>query len=279
MNDLRFKMEGKIFDDGIPLPIALSSLHDIQAIFDKTYLVINGSRRITKRDRELFHLKTFAIKQGSLETDLSIFLDSAQIVLPVVSAFGVSDIWTLTKESWEFLKTIYEFSASGEKPTYSANDNGTINVHNGDVVHVYNAPVYQIAQLSVNNWRSLNHKLKPGEIDSYILGNQKRPEISLTATNKNIFDNPTKVDKASIQIVCDIFDFNKRQNSGKLCVKDNESIPDGDYSFTVIGSQDYIEYISSMAKSETTVTVLKEVSINPLGDSTILKLHIVEINS
>ena len=204
MNDLRFKMEGKVFDDGIPLPIALASLQDIQAIFDKTYLVVNGSKRITKRDREFFHLKTFAIKQGSLETDLSIFLDTAQFVLPVVSAFGVSDIWTLTKESWEFLKIIYEFSSGGEKPTYSANDNGTINVHNGDITHVYNAPVYQIAQLSVNNWRSLNHKLKTGQIDSYILGNQEHPEISLAAENKNIFDNPTKVDKESNQIVCDI---------------------------------------------------------------------------
>ncbi len=279
MNDLKVKMEGKVFDDGIPLPVALASLQDIQASFDKTYLVVNGSKRITKKDRELFHLKTFAIKQGSLETDLSIFLDSAQFVLPVVSSFGVNDIWTLTKESWEFLKIIYEFSSGGEKPTYSANDNGTINVHNGDITHVYNAPVYQIAQLSVNNWRSLNHKLKTGQIESYILGSQKQPEISLVAENKNIFDNPTKVDKESIQIVCDIFDFNKRKNAGKLSVIDNEFIPDGDYNFTVIGSQDYIEYISSMAKSETTVTVLKEVSINPLGDSTIVRLHIVEINS
>lgn len=279
MNDLRFKMEGQIFDEGIPLPIALASLQDIQAIFDKTYLVVNGSKRITKKDRELFHLKTFAIKQGSLETDLSIFLDTAQFVLPVVSAFGVNDIWTLTKESWEFLKIIYEFSSSGDKPTYSANDNGTINVHNGDITHIYNAPVYQIAQLSVNNWRSLNHKLKKGQIDSYILGNQQYPEISLAAENKNIFDNPTKVDKESIQIVCDIFDFNKRQNSGKLSINDSGAIPEGDYNFTVIGSQDYIEYISSMAKSETTVTVFKEVSINPLGDSTIVRLHIVEINS
>ena len=66
MNDLRFKMEGKLFDEGIPLPIALSSLQDIQSIFDKTYLVISGGKRITRKDREQFYLKTYSIKQGSL---------------------------------------------------------------------------------------------------------------------------------------------------------------------------------------------------------------------
>ena len=279
MSDLRFKMKGSLFDEGIPLPIALSSLQDIQAIFDKTYLVISGGKRITRKNREQFYLKTFAIKQGSLETDLSIFLDASQFVLPLIATYSVAEIWNFTKESWEFLKLIYDYSSKGEKPTYSANNNSTINVHNGDNIHVYNAPVYQIAQLSVGHWRSLNHKLKTGQIDNYTLGNPQNPEIDLSSTNKYIFDNPTNIDKNNLQIVCDIFDFNKRQNSGKLSIKDGNSLPDGDYLFSVIGSQDYIDYISSMAQSETTVTVLKEVSINPLGDSKVVKLHIVEINS
>lgn len=256
MNDLRFKMEGKLFDEGIPLPIALSSLQDIQSIFDKTYLVVSGGKRITRKDREQFYLKTYSIKQGSLETDLSIFLDAAQFTLPLVSSYSIGDIWNFTKESWEFLKVIYELSGKGEKPTYTANDNSTINVHHGDITHIYNAPVYQIAQLSVGNWRSLNHKLNTGQIDNYVLGDSLRPEISLSSNNKHVFDNPTKIDKENIVISCDIFDFNKRQNSGKLSIKEDDLLPKGDYPFSVIGSQDCIDYIASMARSETSVTIL-----------------------
>ena len=57
----------------------------------------------------------------------------------------------------------------------------------------------------------------------------------------------------------------------------SSDISEGDYSFTVVGDQDRIEYISSMAKPEVTAIVLKEVSIDPLGESRIKRLHIIEV--
>lgn len=278
MRDFRFKMEGPAFNDGIPLPVALSSLQEVQAIFDKTYLVLNGTNKITARDREFFYLKTFSIKHGSLETDLKIIYEMAQYTLPAIAAYTPKDVWDLTQQGWDFLKFIYGLAAKGENPMYEAKDNATINVFHGNDVRVYNAPVIKIGELSVNHWRALNHKLKKGHINNYSMGNPKDPEIELSSEFKNIFDTPTHIDKVPVELTCDIFDFNKRSNAGRLTVTSGKEISEGDYSFTVVGDQDRIEYISSMAKPEITAIVLKEMLIDPLGETKIKRLHIVEVN-
>ena len=98
MSDFRFKMEGPAFEEGIPLPIALSSLHDVQSIFDKTYLVVTGGKKITKSDREKFYLNTYDIKHGSLETDLQVIYELAQYTLPLIAAYSSNDILDLTQQ-------------------------------------------------------------------------------------------------------------------------------------------------------------------------------------
>ena len=271
-------MEGPVFQDGIPLPIALASLQDVQSIFDKTYLVLTGGKKITKKDRDKFYLKTFDIKHGSLESDLQIIYEIAQYSFPLIAAYTPSDILSLTQQGWDFLKYIYSLALKGEKPMYEARDNATINVYNGDNIKVYNAEVVKIGKLSVHHWRSLNHKLKEGHINSYSMGTADSPEIILDSDLKKIFDNPSHIETTPVEVSCDIFDFNKRNNAGKLYVTDGDLIPEGDYSFSVIGSQDRIEYISSMARPEIKAIVLKEVSIDPLGDAEIIKLHIMEVH-
>jgi len=278
MSDFKFKMNGPAFDGGMPLPLALSALHEVQAIFDKTYLVLSGGKKITKKDREQFYLKTFNIHHGSLETDLQIIYDVAQFTLPSIAAYGAQDVWSLTQQSWEFLKYIYGLASKGEKPVYEARDDSTINVYNGDNMKVFNGPVYNIGKIAVNNWRALNHKLQEGKVENYSMGTESSPEIYLGSNDKGLFDIPTHIDKNPIEITCDIYDFNKRKNIGKLTVTEPCEVLEGDYAFTVVGDQDRIEYISSMAKPEIRALVLKELSIDPLGESRIKRLHIIEVN-
>lgn len=278
MSDFRFRMDGPIFDDGMPLPLALSSLQEVQAIFDKSYLVLAGGKKVTKKDRDQFYLKTFNIRHGSLESDLQIVYEVAQYTIPAIAAHAPKDIWDLTQQGWDFLKFIYGLAAKGERPMYEARDNGTINVFNGENVRVYNSSVVKVGESSVNHWRALNHKLKEGRVETYSMGSSANPEIELFSSEKTIFDNPTHVDKVPVDVSCDIYDFNKRNNVGKLTVTGNADIPEGDYAFTVVGDQDRIEYISSMAKPEVQAVVLKEVSIDPLGETRIKRLHIIEVH-
>jgi hypothetical protein len=224
----------------MPLHLALASLHDVQSIFDKTYLVLTGSKKISKRDRELFQLRTFDIKHGSLESDLQIILESSQYVIPVIASIRPSDIWEHTKQGFEFLRFVYGLAAKGQTPMYEARDNGTINVYNGDNIKVYNDPVVKIGKMAVPHWRSLNHKMKERKIDKYFVGSVEEAEIQLDHTARTIFDTPTHVEKEPTEIACDVYDFNKRSNAGKLSIDEGKPIPAGDYPFSVVGSQDKI---------------------------------------
>lgn len=278
MDEFRFKMEGPIFERGIPLHIALASLQDVQAIFDKTYLGLTGGKRVSKREREQFQLRTFDIKNGSLESDLHIYLEQAQYAFPVIASLQASDIWEYTKQAFQFLRHVYGSAQQGQSTMYEANDDGTVNVYNGDNLTVYNGPVITIGREAAPHWRSLNHKMKEGKVNGYNIGSADNPEISLTSNDRGIFDVPSHIDQASVKLTCDIYDFNKRENIGKLAVGDGEAIPVGDYRFQVLGSQDRVDYIASMARSAVNVTVLREVRIDPVGETTIVRLHVMEVN-
>lgn len=278
MEEFQFKMVGSAFDEGFPLHLALSSLQDVQAIFDKTYLGLTGKQRISKIDRQQFYLRTFEIKNGCLLTDLHIYLEQAQLIIPAIAPIVAPDIWNYTSQVFDFLKLVYGFARQGKEVRYQANDNGTVNVHTGDNVNVYNAPVIQIAPNAAPHWRSLNHKLKEGQIDSYSMGASSSPEIAIGASQREIFDIPTHIDQEPIVVVCDIYDFNKRENIGKLAVAANDNLPDGDYRFQVLGNQDQIDYIASMAQSSVKITVLREMRVDPVGKTNIVKLHVMGLN-
>lgn len=278
MTKVTFKMHGPAFDDGMPLHLALASLQDVQAIFDKTYLVLSGARRLSRHNRHAFHLRAYEIKRGSLEADLQLVVQTAQYTIPVLSAISPSDIWAYTKQGFDFLKLIYALASEGRRPRYQINDNGTMNVYNGDDVTVFNGPVYMIGERALPHWRALNHRMREGEVHSYSMGASVAPEISLQESQKEIFDRPSIVDKDAREIVCDIFDFNKRANVGKLSVGEaGENLDVGDYPFSVVGSQDRIDYIASMARPAVRATVLREVEVDPFGEPKIVRLHVLEV--
>ena len=80
--------------------------------------------------------------------------------------------------------------------------------------------------------------------------------------------------------MCEIYDFNKYKNVGKLSVKTkNQPVPIGEYSFTISGSQNNVDYIYSMLKPQVELICLIEMESNPFGDDKVHKLHITGVNS
>lgn len=277
MDEFKFKMTGPIFEEGIPLHIALSSMQDVQSIFDKSYLTLAGGKQLPRKVREDFFLRTFDIRHGSLESDLQIVLAGAQYAFPIIGAFTPSDIWDLTQRGWEFLRFVYEKVNQGQQPTYEAKDNGQIVVITGDGNTVFMRDAVTAGTAAVPHWRSLNHKLQSGQIEGYSMGSAVDPQIFLGSNSRTLFDNPSKVDQEQIAMTCDIYDFNKRDKVGKLTVIDGD-IPHADYAFEVVGDQDRLNYISSMVRQEVHVTALREVVLNPLGEQVVKKLHIIGID-
>ncbi|MFA6011530.1 MAG: fructose 1,6-bisphosphatase [Desulfobacteraceae bacterium] len=277
-----YKIDGPALKDGIPIHIAASALDNFQSIVDKTFLVSIGAKRLSAKDRERFQLKASKFSQGSLTTVFDIMLSGVQLILPFAGSLGPQNIWDYTKDTFAFLKLVCSSVQNEERPTYQFNNNGNVVVNTGNTTNNFYAPVIQIGELALPSYQSLAHLIDPQTIDFISAGikDSVNPDIFLGKDDKNIFDIPTRIEKDSINLDCEIFDFNKYKNIGKISIKDkNQAIPIGEYNFTISGAQNNIDYIYSMLKPSVKVICNIEMESNPFGgEDKVYKLHIIGIS-
>ncbi|WP_434762741.1 fructose 1,6-bisphosphatase [Vibrio fortis] len=282
MSEMQFKIDGQKLADGVPLHIAVAALDQFQKIVDKSYLGISGNKRITVKEREKFYIKTTEIKHGSLLTYFDIALQGVQLGLPLVSAYGPQNVWDATKDTFSFLKTVCGAVQQGQQPKYEFNNDGDAEVHIGDKVYNYNGTVIEIGKMALPNYQDLASLLAQNKLNEISAGPTKTEamDIYLGSEDKDAFKVPTKIQKDTIELHCEVFDFNKYKNVGKLNVsKSGQGVPPGDYSFSIFGNQDNVDYIYSMLKPAVVLNCLVELAISPFGGEEIHLLHIIGIGS
>lgn len=277
MEQFLYKIEGPILEKNIPLHIAIDSLSNFQAVVDKTYLGLKGEKqRLSKKERQYFQLRAQAFERGSLLTYFEIFLTTQQLTLPFISSLGPQTIWDYTKFSFEFLKLIYTAAQKGEQPTYEFHDNKDFTVHIGDTHHHYHGPVYQIGENALTNYRNLAHLIEGG-VSRISAGTTEQEDIALDTKDQNLFDLPSQIENDHIDIKCEIFDFNKFNNKGRLLVAEGQYLPQGEYNFSIYGDQDNVDYIYSMLRPQVTIRCLKESRLNPFAGEAVFRLHITGV--
>lgn len=277
MESYLYKLEGPILEENIPIHIAIDSLYNFQSILDKTYLGLKGDKqRLSKKERQYFQLRAQKFERGSLLTYFEIFLATTQLTLPFFTSLGPQSIWDYTKDSFTFLKLIYGAAQIGEQPTYTFHDNKDFTVHIGDTHNHFHGPVYQIGENALNNYRNLAHLTEEG-ISLISAGTTEQEDIKLVEKDKNLFDLPSEIEKDPIELKCEIFDFNKFNNKGRLLVAEGQNLPQGEYKFSIYGDQDNVDYIYSMLRPQVTITCLKESRLNPFAGEAVFRLHITGV--
>ena len=282
MKQYLFKIDGPSLKAGTPLPLAISALDSFQRILDKTYLVGFGGKKISANERERFFLKATKFEQNSLTTYFEIAIQSVQLSLPIFTSLGPHNIWDFTVESFNFLKVVCDAVQQGEEPKYNFKDNDNVEVVAGNKTYNYNAPVIQIGESALPHYQKLAHLIDPKKLSEILAfpSQSTTPDMYLGKKDKEIFDIPTKIEKDTVEIKCEVFDFNKYKNAGKLAIKLNgQAIEQGEYNFTIFGNQDNVEYIYSMLKPEVELTCLREIALSPFGGYEIHKLHITGVSS
>lgn len=279
MEEFSFKLEGPIFQEGVPIHVAIKAWDNFQSIIDRTYLVATDSQRIGAKEREKYFLRATAFERSSFLTNFEIFLAGTQLVLPFLGTLGPQNLWEYTKETFNFLKLICSRKEDTEQVKINVQDSQNTVVQIGDTHHHYHGPVFQIAEKSLPKYQDLAHMLNQGEIETISAGSKNDPEMVLRLEDKNIFDFPKKLEDEPIGVKCEIFTFNKFANVGKLRIFDGQPIPKGDYNFSIFGDQDNVNYIYSMLKPFVTIKCLLEFAISPLGPELISHLHITGIIS
>jgi hypothetical protein len=277
-----FKIDGPILSDGVPIHLAVSALSEFQSIVDKSYLSAVGNSRISSKDRERYFLKATEFRHGSFLTVFEIALQGVQLSLTLAGTLGPQNIWDYTKESFNLLKLVCAGVQKEQKPIYEFKDNGTVNVHVGDIVKNFNGSVVNIAESALPSYQSLAHLISEGKLSEISAGrnHSKVSDLYIGEDDHGMFDVPTRLEKDQVEFRCEIFDFNKYKNSGKLSItRENQMLVPGEYNFTLFGDQDSQEYIFSMLEPQVAMTCLIEMQSNPFGDDKVYKLHITGVKS
>lgn len=276
---LTIEMEGPAFDEGIPVHLLVSGLSEVQTILDKTYLGLRDRHRMTREDRTKFYIKTNQVTRNSLHADFDIVLAAGQASFAFVNSIGPSTVWDYTKQAYDLLQLVFEVMKTGGKPdiSVSQNDNSIVNVNTGSQTVMFNAPVLVIAQQALPHYQSLDGLLETFGIKTISFGSIGHPEIKRTQDTKGAFNLPTKIDDQPVQLNCEIFDFNKFGNTGRLLIGDGQPVPKGEYKFSVIGNQDIADYISAMLRRQVRVYCLRETSQDPFSKGRVVRLHLTKV--
>lgn len=281
MDNLYFKMTGTAFDDGYRLDKVVAGITGLQHVMDGVYKGVTGKTRLTKNDREIYKLVAYDIEHGSLLVSLGAIYSGLQHALPFFYSTDPEQIWEYTKNSAQFLYDIYKKAHEGKPVTIKQREDGVAVVASGseNQTTIYTGPVYQIGTQIISGFRELDDALEEEKVSGIYLGakNEVDPALKLRSEDKGIFHPPVTVDTNPKIIRCDIYDFNKYDKVGKLLVSENQEIPEGKYKFKVVGRQDIEEYILSMAETQIEINCLVEYEHDPLSDTRIGSLLIVDI--
>jgi|SaaInl8_200m_RNA_FD_contig_41_2233688_length_5822_multi_9_in_0_out_0_3 hypothetical protein len=279
IKDFYFKMDGKVFESGMPLDIVIPGLENLQNIFDGSYKAITGKSRLTKKEREFFRIVVNNFEQGSFLSNFDIFVQGVQLTLPLISMANVNEIWLFTKNSYDFLKSIYSAAHAGGSNLITHNSDGSVSTQITTQNNTYNGNVFQIAKAIVPSLRGLDAILDGDKIETIEIGQNKIPEITLHSRDKGQFDIPISVQENPENLNGEIYDFNKYEKTGRIKIFDSQSIPAKTYRFKVIGSQNVEDYILSMAEKKIKTKCMVELSHDPLDTTKISCLHIINVEA
>lgn len=271
-------MDGRAFENGIPVHLMLQGFEASQTILDRAYLGLMGKARFTAEERQRFYLLTKGVKHSSLDSWMDLMLTGVQTSFPVLGALGPAGIWEYSKQAYELLKFAYEAVKKGNQPTYQNNADGTLSVNNGTQINIYNGPVYNIAKSSQRVYVDMAKNVVDGTINSFSLTERNGESAIRIAQNEASFFNvPSVIDPQQLELDCEIFDFNKFEDIGKLRVFDGQALPSKDYRFSVVGNQADQPYIEAMLRRHVKVTCLREVVIDPLAQEKIVRLQVLKV--
>lgn len=138
--------------------------------------------------------------------------------------------------------------------------------------------MYNIAKSSQRIYVDMAKNVVDGTINSFSLTERNGESAIRIAQNEASFFNvPSVIDPQPLELDCEIFDFNKFEDIGKLRVFDGQALPSKDYRFSVVGNQADQPYIEAMLRRHVKVICLREVVIDPLAQEKIVRLQVLKV--
>jgi hypothetical protein len=269
--DISFKLEGKSFDDGYDFNDTLASLNYFQDILDKAYLTIVNKDRMSKVDRAVFKIKATDIRHGSFITDLMLYTGAAiQVAYPVINTYYPSLLLDVTKQGFEYLKTVLKANKEDKKISINYDGEGDVMVlsiegDNNAPINI-NTKAFMFAGKAYGSIKDLSSLIDGENIKSVDISDKtgKRNIINLGVEEKKILNVESKIDETPINITGKIFRIDIWAKSGKLLVieSDDNSLIDSEISFEIMDDDD-IKRCCSVIDKEVKFSVLRKTQYDP----------------
>ncbi|GEM_PF-3999981 len=270
--DISFKLEGKSFDNGYDFNDTLMSLNYFQDILDKAYLTIVNKDRMSKNDRTIYKVKATEIRKGSFIADLMIYTGSAmQIGFSVLNTYYPSLLLDITKQGFEYLKTVLQAEKDGKRISVSNNGDGDVMILNieGDS----NAPIYVgenafvFADRAYNSIKDLSSMIDDDNVKKINIFDktEKRNIMKLGMKEKEILNVEPQTDETPIFITGRIFRIDVRAKTGKMIVvkSEIEDLINGEFNFEILDSSD-ISKCCSVIGREAEFGVFRRIQYDPI---------------
>ena len=257
--------------DRIPLYELIESLREYLYIIDRSYLTLTGSKRLSKKERDKYKIVAYNFKPGSLHIDLAIELyELVQQLFPFMLPVGATGLWTLAKQSYDFVKVLTELRSKGHEPVVKE-DNSIQSFIIGDNNHIIVNPTISInADKIEESISKIAGLIRPGAIDQLSLKDPEQNGISITEEEKSLFNPETTISENAQTIVANIYKLDVESRSGKLHII--EGMEPRDIAFQIIGDQPIGPYIDALKIDQIKIRALREEALSLTGKKYLKRL-------
>lgn len=187
-------------------------------------------------------------------------------MLPV----GATGLWSLAKQSYNFVKVLTELRFKGHEPVVKE-DNSVQSFIIGDNNHIIVNPTISInADKIEESISKIAGLIRPGAIDQLILKDPDQEGISITEEEKILFNPETTISEDSETILVNIYKLDVESRSGKLHII--EGMEPRDIAFQIIGDQAIGPYIDALKINQAKVNALREEALSLTGKQYLKRL-------
>lgn len=212
--------------DRIPLYELIGTLKEYLNIVDRSYLTVTGNKRLSRKERDKYKIVAYSFKPGSLQIDLAIELyELVQQVFPFMMPAGAAGLWSIAKQSYEFVKLATEMRFKGEEPVIQE-DNSVQAFIVGDNNKIIVNPTISInADRIEESVSKIAGFINPGVVDQVVLKDPEDEGIAITEEEKTLFNPETTISEDAETITANIYRLDTESRRGKLHIL--EGMPQG----------------------------------------------------
>lgn len=266
----------EVLKDRIPLYELIGTLKEYLNIVDRSYLTVTGNKRLSRKERDKYKLVAYNFKPGSLHIDLAIELfEQVQQIFPLTMPAGAAGLWSIAKQSYNFVKLVTELRFKGDEPAIQE-DNSVQSFIIGDNNKIIVNPTISITadRIEESVGKIAGH-INPGSIDQVVLKAPEDEGISITEEEKTLFNPETTISEDTEIITANIYRLDIESRKGKLHIL--EGMEPRDIAFQIVGNQSIGPYIDALKTVQVKIKALREEAVSLTGKQYLKRLLLTGI--